>query len=101
MKEYKLIELYCSVCDHYDNTLVGEAQRQSNNFHDKRMKHICNKTASWKAFNGRFNISFEKNLKIERQNAFEGLRISVMRLTWVLFPLEILKNEGMIWEVLR
>ena len=31
MKELKLIQLYCTVCHHYNNTLAAETQRQSNN----------------------------------------------------------------------
>jgi hypothetical protein len=52
----KLIELYCSVCDHYDNTLVVYAQRQSNNFYPKFTDAECIATFIWGVYNKKFEV---------------------------------------------
>ena len=57
MKEYQLIELYCAVCDHYDNTIVVEAQRQSNNFRPKFSDEECIATSMWGIINQKFTVS--------------------------------------------
>ena len=52
----KIIELYCAVCDHYDNTLVVHAQRQSNNFCPKFTDAECITTSIWGIFNQKFEV---------------------------------------------
>jgi len=52
----KLIGLYCAVCDHYDNTLVYYAQRQSNNFCPKFTDSECIATAIWGIHNQKFEV---------------------------------------------
>ena len=55
-KYLKLIELYCAVCDHYDNTLVVYAQRQSNNFCPKFIDSECIATYIWGICNQKFEV---------------------------------------------
>ena len=52
----KIIELYCAVCDHYDNTLVVHAQRQSNNFCPKFTDVECITTSIWGIYNQKFEV---------------------------------------------
>jgi len=55
-KHTKLIELYCAVCHHYNNTLVYEAQRQSNNFCPKFTDEECIATYIWGIYNQKFEV---------------------------------------------
>jgi len=41
MKDLKLIQIYCAVCHHYDNTIAAEMQRLSNNFRPKFTDEEC------------------------------------------------------------
>ena len=41
MKELQLIDLYCTVCRHYNSTLAAETQRLSNNFCPKFTDEEC------------------------------------------------------------
>jgi len=41
MKTLKLIQLYCAVCHHYNNTIAAEVQRLSNNFCPKFTDEEC------------------------------------------------------------
>ena len=52
----KLIKLYCAVCNHYDNTLVVHAQRQSNNFCPKFTDSECITIFLWGIFNQKFEV---------------------------------------------
>jgi len=52
----KLIELYCAVCGHYNNTLVTYAQRQSNNFCPKFSDSECIATFIWGIYNQKFEV---------------------------------------------
>ena len=52
----KLIGLYCAVCDHYDNTLVVYAQRQSNNFCPKFTDSECIATFIWGIHNQKYEV---------------------------------------------
>jgi len=52
----KLIGLYCAVCEHYDNTLVVCAQRQSNNFCPKFTDSECIATFIWGIHNQKFEV---------------------------------------------
>jgi hypothetical protein len=52
----KLIELYCTVCHHYDNSLVVHAQRLSNNFCPKFTDEECITTYIWGIFNQKFEV---------------------------------------------
>lgn len=52
----KLIELYCAVCDHYNNTLVVQVQRQSNNFCPKFTDEECITTYIWGIKNQKFEV---------------------------------------------
>jgi hypothetical protein len=56
MRENQLIELYCAVCHHYDNTLVLETQRQSNNFCPKFSDEECMATLIWGIKNQKFDV---------------------------------------------
>jgi len=55
-KQIKLIKLFCAVCDHYDNTLVVHAQRQSNNFCPKFTDVECITTSIWGIYNQKFEV---------------------------------------------
>lgn len=55
-KYTQLIELYCAVCHHYNNTLVAEAQRQSNNFCPKFTDEECITTYIWGIINQKFTV---------------------------------------------
>jgi len=55
-KYIKLIELYCAVCDHYNNTLVAYAQRQSNNFCPKFTDVECIVTFIWGIYNQKYEV---------------------------------------------
>jgi hypothetical protein len=57
MKELQFIEIYCAVCQHYDNTLVLEAQRQSNNFCPKFTDAECIAIYIWGIANQKFTVS--------------------------------------------
>jgi hypothetical protein len=57
MKELQFIERYCAVCHHYDNTLVLEAQRQSNNFRPKFTDEECIAIYIWGLANQKFAVS--------------------------------------------
>jgi len=57
MKELQFIELYCAVCQHYDTTLVLEAQRQSNNFRPKFTDEECIATYLFGIRNQKFTVS--------------------------------------------
>ncbi len=52
----KLIELYCAVCYHYDNTLVEYAQRRSNNFCPKFTDEECIASYIWGIINQKFEV---------------------------------------------
>jgi hypothetical protein len=56
MRELKFIELYCAVCRHYDNILVLEAQRQSNNFCPKFSDEECIATLIWGIANQKYDV---------------------------------------------
>ena len=56
MREIQLIKLYCAVCHHYDNTLVGVAQRQSNNFCPKFTDVECITVYIWGIANQKLNV---------------------------------------------
>jgi len=57
MKELQFIKLYCTVCHHYDTTIVLEAQRQSNNFHPKFTDEECMAIYIWGSVNQKFTVS--------------------------------------------
>ena len=56
MREIQFIELYCAVCHHYDNTLVMEAQRQSNNFCPQFTDEECIATYIWGIYNQKYEV---------------------------------------------
>ena len=56
MRELQFIELYCAVCRHYDNTLVVEAQRLSNNFCPKFTDEECITTYIWGIANQKHTV---------------------------------------------
>jgi hypothetical protein len=56
MREIQFIQLYCDVCRYYDNTLVFEAQRQSNNFCPKFTDKECIATYLWGITNQKFTV---------------------------------------------
>ena len=56
MREYELIELYCAVYHHYDNTLVMEVQRQTNNSCPKFTDVECLATYIWGINNQKFTV---------------------------------------------
>jgi len=56
MREYKFIQLYCAVCHHYDNTLVAQVQRQTNNFCPKFTDVECIATYIWGIYNQKSNV---------------------------------------------
>ena len=55
-KETQLIEIYCAVCYHYDNILIAQAQRQSNNFCPKFTDKECITTFIWGITNQKFDV---------------------------------------------
>ena len=54
--QFKLIELYCAVCHHYNTTLVAHAQRQSNNFLPKFTDEECITILLWGIHNRKFEV---------------------------------------------
>lgn len=56
MREHQFIELYCAVCHHYNNTLVYEAQRQSNNFCPTFTDEECITIYIWGITNQKFTV---------------------------------------------
>jgi len=56
MREYKFIQLYVTVCHHYNNTLVMEAQRQTNNFRLKFTDEEAITTFIWGIYNQKFTV---------------------------------------------
>jgi len=54
-KSAELIEIYCAVCDYYNNTLTAYAQRNSNNFCPKFSDEECIATLIWGIANQKFN----------------------------------------------
>ena len=56
MKETLLINLYCTVCHHYRNTLAAEAQRLSNNFLPKFTDEECITIYLFGIHEGKFDV---------------------------------------------
>ena len=56
MRELEFIKLYCTVCHHYDNMLVTQAQRTSNNFCPKFSDEECIATLIWGIANQKFDV---------------------------------------------
>ena len=55
-KEIKLIKLYCTVCQYYDNTIVAEIQRLSNNFCPKFSDEECITIYLWGIANQKYEM---------------------------------------------
>jgi hypothetical protein len=55
-KHIQLIELYCAVCHHYNNTLVAHAQRLSNNFSPKFTDEECITILIWGIYNQKLDV---------------------------------------------
>lgn len=55
-KNLQLIELYCTVCHHYNSTLVAEAQRLSNNFRPEFTDEECITTYLFGIAEGKFEV---------------------------------------------
>jgi hypothetical protein len=60
-KKTQLIKLYCTVCQYYNNTLVAEAQRQSNNFRPKFTDEECITTYLFGIAEGKFDVKATYN----------------------------------------
>lgn len=56
MKALKLIQLYCAVCHHYNNTLAAEIQRLSNNFRPKFTDEECIAAYLFGIAEGKFEV---------------------------------------------
>jgi hypothetical protein len=56
MRGIQLIELYCTVCHHYNNTLVAYAQRNSNNFCPKFSDEECMSILIWGIANQKYDV---------------------------------------------
>ena len=56
MREIQLIELYCAVCHHYNNTLATYAHRTSNNFCPKFTDGECMAILIWGIANQKFDV---------------------------------------------
>ena len=52
----KLIQLYCTVCRHYNNTLTAETQRLSNNFRPKFTDEECTTAYLFGIAEGKFEV---------------------------------------------
>lgn len=55
-KEIKLIKLYCTICDYYDNTIAVVSQRLSNNFCPKFSDEECITIYLWGIANQKFEV---------------------------------------------
>ncbi|GHU52519.1 transposase [Clostridia bacterium] len=55
-KDIQLIELYCTVCHHYNGTLAAEAQRLSNNFRPEFTDEECITTYLFGIAEGKFGV---------------------------------------------
>ena len=55
-KETRIITLFCAVCHHYDNALVIQAQRCSNNFCPKFTDEEVITTYIWGIYNQKFEV---------------------------------------------
>jgi len=55
-KDNQLIALYCAVCNYYNNALVAQAQRCSNNFLPKFTDVECITTYIWGIYNQKFEV---------------------------------------------
>ncbi len=55
-KDIKLIELYCTVCHHYNNILAAEAQRLSNNYRPEFTDEECITTYLFGIAEGNFSV---------------------------------------------
>jgi len=55
-KDNQLIALYCAVCNYYNNALVAQAQRCSNNFLPKFTDAECITTYIWGIYNQKFEV---------------------------------------------
>jgi hypothetical protein len=55
-KEIQLIQLYCTVCRHYNTTLAAEAQRLSNNFRPKFTDEECITIYLFGIVEGKFEV---------------------------------------------
>lgn len=55
-KDIQLIELYCTVCHHYNSTLAAEAQRLSNNFRPEFTDEECITTYLFGIAEGKFGV---------------------------------------------
>jgi hypothetical protein len=55
-KHIQLIELYCAVCEHYNNAMVVQAQRFSNNFCPKFTDEECITIYIWGIRNQKFEV---------------------------------------------
>jgi len=54
-KEIKIIKLYCQICQYYDNILVAEMQRLSNNFSPKFTDEECITVHLWGIANEKYD----------------------------------------------
>jgi len=54
-KEIRLIKLYCQICQYYDNILVAEMQRLSNNFSPKFSDEECITVHLWGIANEKYD----------------------------------------------
>jgi hypothetical protein len=54
-KEIKIIKLYCQICQYYDNILVAEMQRLSNNFSPKFSDEECITVHLWGIANEKYD----------------------------------------------
>jgi len=54
-KEIKIIKLYCQICQYYDNILVAEMQRVSNNFSPKFSDEECITVHLWGIANEKYD----------------------------------------------
>jgi len=55
-KEIQLIQLYCTVCHHYNNTLAAETQRLSNNFRPEFTDEECITAYLFGIAEGKFEV---------------------------------------------
>ena len=56
VKDLQIIQLYCTVCHHYNNTLAAEAQRLSNNFCPKFTDEECITAYLFGIAEGKFEV---------------------------------------------